>query len=359
VWLQLAEAHAEDPAPVVAPAGARARLDVYDDGWIHVKAPSASLAAVLRGGWKVDAGWSSDFVSGATPHFATDTISSATTFTEARHGGTLSAELAREPEWSLAASYGLSAENDYVVHTASVGGGHDVLGRMARLRGQYTARLGEAGRVDDPEFSAFQFGHTLDLNWNQVLGRTRRLGLFATGTAELCDATLGCEASPYRRILVDGVPLPERHPDRLQRMALAARLSQAVGSVVGLHGGVRLYADSWSVLGETGDLAVSASLLGDRLVLRATGRASHASPASFFRPDYAGPGDYLTADRELVGLTTVLAGGGAEWASYGLWRTRRVSMVGKLQRMWLDYDAASGVPDREAWVGGGGVDVAW
>ena len=351
MWLQLSAALAAEPE-----VSAAARGDAYDDGWISVASPSARVRAALARGWTVQGAWSSDFVSGATPHFATDTMSSATRFTEERHGGSVDVERRLGPAWTVGAAATLSGEHDSGVGTVGARASTDVLDAMATARVAYTLRVDQVGRVDDAAYTGNGIAHTVDAGWTAILGRTTRGSLLATFTAESCSSSPGCEASPYRLVRADGVPVPERHPGELDRAAVALRGAQAIGRRLALHAGARVYADSWSVIGHTEDLRLALSLADDRWLVHVGGRYAGATPAAFAAASYSGLPEWRTSDRELMGESTVLAGGGFAWTPPAPRPLGRVSLSGRLDHLWLSYSVA-GVPSREAWVGGGGIDV--
>ena len=354
IALAISAAQGAEPTRLVEAGGS---VDTYQDEWITVVGPAAKLEAVIHGDWTVGASWGADFVSGATPLITTDIVSSATQFVDVRNNPAVTVSLAPEDTWSTRASYAASLEPDYVAHVAGLGASTDALSRMVTLRADYHLRLETAGRADVSDYAARAVGHTLDLGWAQILGRTTTLTALATGQWDDCSDTLGCQANAYRRVLADGVVLSERHPATRARGAAALRLSQAIGATTALHGGYRFYADAWDVSGHTGDLGVAQALLGDRLTLRATGRFSSQSAASFWRASYAGTPMWRTGDRELGELVSWLAGASADWSFFGIGGLRRLGISARVDRMWFHYPSDPFVPERNAWLVGGGLDV--
>ena len=357
-----------DPASVpVAPAPAapaprvtetNARVDHFADGWITVVAPGAGVKVDLTHGWTVDAAWASDIISGATPHITTDAVSSATRFTEARHGLTLGIDRAPSTDWSVHGSYSGSAESDFVSHSAGVGMKADAFGRMVTFSADYHARFETVGRADDAAYAAPANVHTLDLGGRTILGRSTTATLLATGEFESCAEALGCDASPYRKVrLEDGLSLSERHPGVRGRVAAAARVSQAFGVATAMHAGYRYYLDTWEVTGHTVQLSLVRSFFDDHLTVRANGRYARQSAASFWGPGYASASEWRTGDLDLGGLTSGQGGLSVEGSLYGLGPASRASLSAHVDRLWLRHDVFPDETSRDGWLLGGGIDA--
>ena len=270
-------------AKPVEPGMAGARVDVYADGDIVVVTPSSRTSIPLRDGF-IDAGYRVDILSGATP--TVDTISSATQFEEVRHAMDLGLRGPVAPGATLGVKYVASLESDFVAQGPSVTFGADVLRRMARFSATWRMRIERTSLATGEPLHDAGMTQELDLSWTQLLGRTTRLSVLASGGASVCGDAFGCQASPYRYVRVGDVTLREKHPAQRFRGAAAIRLSQALGRSVALHGGYRFYYDSWQVQAHTGDLSLAVALLGERLMLRATGRFTWQSASSFYRDDY-------------------------------------------------------------------------
>ncbi|MFZ5480934.1 MAG: DUF3570 domain-containing protein [Myxococcota bacterium] len=353
MWLQLTAAGAAEPLTLT---DASARVDSYADEDISTVGPGARVVAGADA-WTVGASWSADFVSGATPVIRSDVVSSATTFSDVRNAPGVDVALSPTGTWSARASWSASLERDFVAHVAGVGASTDAFGRMVTLRADYRARFETTGRADDASYAERATGHALDLGWVQILGRTTSMSVLATGQWDQCSDALGCQANPYRLLLVDGVVLAERHPAERARLAAALRLSQAVGERSAAHGGYRYYTDAWGVAGHTADLALVRALLADRLQLRATGRWSTQSAASFWRATYAGAPAWRTADRELEALSSWGAGAAADWSFYAAGPFARFGVGARLDRLWYRYPDDPYVSSRAAWLFGGGLDA--
>lgn len=347
------------PAPAHIEA-ASARVDAFTDGWISVVGPGGAVEVDLPRGWSVNAAWSADIITGATPHVTTDAVSSATRFSELRNGVSVGANLATAADWSAHGSYAGSTESDFVSHTVGVGAKADAFGRMSTFSADYHARLETTGRVDDAAYAEAAAAHILDLGWTWILDRDTKGAILATGEWDACSEMLGCVASPYRRVeTIAGTALAERHPDQRGRVAVAARASRALGSATAVHAGYRLYADTWDVLGHTVDLSLVRSLFREALVLRGNARLARQGAASFWAAGYAADSDWRTGDRDLGALTAWQAGVAVEGSRFGAGPWSRLSLSVHLDRLWLRHDDFLDDVSHDGWFFGGGLHAAF
>ncbi|GDX79291.1 hypothetical protein LBMAG42_11020 [Deltaproteobacteria bacterium] len=339
---------------------ASARVDAFTDGWISVVGPGGAVEVGLPKGWSVNAAWSADIITGATPRVATDAVSSATRFSELRNGVSVGANLASSAEWSAHGSYSGSTESDFVSHTAGAGAKVDAFGRMSTFSLDYKARFETTGRVDDDAYAETAAAHILDLGWTWILDRNTKGTVLATGEWDACSEALGCVASPYRKVeTMQGLALSERHPDERGRVAAAVRVSRALGSATAVHGGYRLYSDTWAVLGHTVDLSLIRSLFHEALVLRGNARLARQGAASFWAAGYGGDSEWRTGDRDLGALTAWQAGVAVEGARFGVGPFSRLSLSAHLDHLWLRHDDFLQDTSHDAWFFGGGLHAAF
>ena len=356
--LAVGAARAADPTTHIEEASTR--VDVYADGWVTVVGPNANVSAALTEAWSVEGSWTADIISGATPHITTDAISSATPFHELRNGASVEVEAAPTTSWSMHGSYAGSVESDFVSHSAGLGGKVDALKRMLTLGADFHTRFETTGRADDSWYSEPANAQLLDLSLVWIVGRKTRAIVLASGEWDSCSPDLGCVANPYRKVAIaDGLVLSERHPDTRGRASGALRLSQALGAATALHGGYRYYADTWEVSGHTADLSLARSLFADQLILRANGRFARQGAASFWGPTYGGTPEWRTGDRDLGPLSSWQAGLAIEGSRYGLGRLSRLSLSAHVDRLWLHHDDFAEDDSHDAWLAGGGLDVAF
>jgi len=350
---------------LASPTETGARIDHYTDGQVDVVSPSARILHPFEGG-EVEARYALDALSGATQTLTADGISSATRFEERRHEGSLGGRWRPNTGDSVGASYAVSVEPDFHTHRVGVDGEIEVFEKMATIGASYFLDVNTAGRADDPDYAQDAVGHALDLSWKHVLGRRTALGILASGRIDTCDERLGCHASPYRYVGI-GADLrqvvAERHPDLRARGAAALRLSQAITRALAVHAGYRLYQDSWKMRAHTTDLALATGLWADRLILRGEGRFTWQTAASFYRDTYTaadgGIPAYRTADRELATLWDVAVGGRVEGSLSGLGMFTRLRTNLRVTRLWYRYRDFSELPERNAWLIGGGLSAVF
>ena len=364
-------AQAEDTtAPAAPPPGSagRGRIEVYIDPDLLVLMPQAQVTVTRGEDFDVDGGWTANVISGATPLPNADGISSATSFSEVRHALEMTFRGRPKKAVTLAGSWSMSAEPDYVLGAGGFSFSAETPSSMAVLSLAGRLTVDRAGTVGGGFADVAAWSPSVDLGWNQILGPTTKIDVRVTGQWHACGEALGCQSSPYRLVPLrkeEGSAwfVRERHPARRGRVAAGVRLSQALGDHLALHAGVRGYADSWWVLGVTGDAALVLSVLGDRLLLRGEGRLGWQSAASFYRDLYEAPAPgepapaWVSGDRELSGVRDAMAGGRVEWAIFGLPGAQRLAFTLRAAHLWFRWPRFSELPARDAWIVGGGFHV--
>lgn len=345
---------------------ASTRVDAYVDPWIDVIMPS------VRAAWEgeqldLEAAYGVDALTGATQVLVVDGVTGATSYTEQRHQVDLGAGV-RPGDWGLRARYGLSSEPDYLTHGAGIGGSVDLFQSMTTLGADLRASVERMGMSTDPQFDERTLALGVDLTWDQIVDRRTTARLLGSVEHAWCGDRVGCVANPYRYVAVDTevgtlLGVAERNPDRLGRLALGTRLSRALGGSAAVHATYRFYVDTWQVTGHTGQLEGALQLAQEALLLRGELRGSTQGAASFYRDAYATTADapiiptYRTGDRELSGLRSVRVGGGPEWAWHDVGPFLRVAVGARLARAWYAYPDFSELPERQAWIVGGGMDA--
>jgi hypothetical protein len=353
--------------PAAGQHRATADVDVYADEHITVVSPGVRLSADVGGMATVDATYVVDILSGATHVLTADAVSTATRFSEERHEAHFGVSGRPTPEVRFGAAYTLSHEDDFQTHAVRLDGSTELLERMAELSLSYSLSLESVGMVTDPEFSEGATTHSVDLAWRHILGRHTAGSIVVSGALALCGEDLGCHANPYRFVRVRplsggaSIALRERNPDERLRGAVGVRLSHDFGSGLAVHLGYRFYGDSWDITGHTASLSTALGLFGERLVLRADGRASWQGAASFYEDTYVAPTavglgpEWRTADRELTELVGLMAGLRAEGALLAVGPLLRLGVHVRVAHLWYWYHDHSEQPGRSAWMLGGGI----
>ncbi len=351
------------PTGASADSGVTARVDSYDDGSFTVLAPAIRGVADPVEGIEVEATYIVDMVSGATRVLTADAVTSATRFEEKRHEVRAAVMARGGPLWVVGASFGTSLEPDYTTHLMGFNGSIEILDRMATVTGAYQATWERVASVIDESFDEPAATHTVDLGWVHVLGAATALHGRVSGAFADCGKRLGCHASAYRYVALHGADsvrsaVPERHPDSRLRGSASVRLVQGFGDGWAVHLGWRRYADDWGLSGDTAQAALAVSGWADRVLGRIEARASSQRAVDFHRDGYSGDGipQHRTADRELSGLQDLMLAARGRLSVSGVGATRRLSIDGRIGRLWYRYDDDA-YPDRQGWLIGGGVSA--
>jgi hypothetical protein len=361
-------------AKSLAEERAATRVDVYVDEMIQVVSPAVEGSFDIGSNVRMTGTYSVDVVSGATRTQTVDVVSSATTFSERRHQVNLSATENRHADRSITAAWTLSSESDYTSNTGSVGFTKDILQRMGTVSGIYRLGRDRFGMATGESIEGSATNQALKLGWSHILGRRTKGSVTLEGDYSFCAEALGCQSSPYRYVPVvdiamDGqgtthslMSLRERHPNTRLRCAGSLHLSRALGSDLAVHANYRYYADTWQVQGHTSSMTLAKSLLEERVVLRASARGGWQSPASFYRDNYVEDTllpEYRSADSELAGVTSAMLRGRMErnWSTVG--QLLNFSLSLRVARFWYRYHELTELPERRAWLVGGGANASF
>jgi hypothetical protein len=296
---------------------------------------------------EVRLGWEADIVSGATEAVKAgpiaDAVSAATEFKDTRHlvrgGFTVTGETTR-----LSADYSFGTESDYHSNAISVSAGTDFFQKNTQIdlsyaRGfdtvctaAYTPSTAPSARTSlDSSEGCFTDESTraereADLTtfqaaWTQAWTPVLAMQLVLTGSIQH-----GFLENPYRSVVIApaGQFALENHPDERQRGAVALRGKYFLKSLqAALGAGVRVYRDTWDIVGQTYEIEAEKYITSGMRVL-ARGRYYTQTGALFYSDDYTGGepvngprGQYWTGDRELSPLSSYLLGGRVLYGAKG------------------------------------------
>lgn len=342
--------------------GVDARMNLYKDPELTVINHAGQATMATPEGLKASGHWGVDVISGATRSFLPDAVTSATTMEETRLEGGVSVGAQVWPGLRLDGGYITSWEKDFWSHATSLTAAAELFDRRGTLTVRGSFGFDNVGRAGYPTFSEQEGRGGLDASYSHALGRATTLTALVSVEHALCGERRGCDASPYRYVPVaayaDGpfLAFVERHPSSRTRTAVAARLSQSLLPSLALHGGYRLYTDTWGVVAHTADVVAAQTFFGDRLSLRLDLRAYVQGPAAFVG-DYvieggAAPG-FRTADRRLGAMSDFSAGGGFGYA-FPTIGPMRLRLHGRIAHLSYRYDDDL-LPARDALVTGLGI----
>lgn len=365
--LVLAASLARDSAAQVADA--RVRTTLFHEGSptssLTVINPNVSVSAHASEALDIDAAYEADIVSGASESVKggdltdVDIVSSATSFSDVRHVGTLGFTWTRD-NTALTASYSYGTEHDYRSQAFSVAASTDFLQKNTELALSYgrgfdrvctsaytnttaaTARQAldssEGCFTDAPDRASRDVSiDTFQVAWTQNWTPVINSQLVLSGSLQH-----GFLANPYRSVIIApaGDQALEHHPDNRARGAAALRGKYFLrGLRAAITASARVYRDTWDLFAQTYELEGEKYLSSDlRLALHA--RLHDQTGTLFWSDDYTGGepktgprGQYWTGDRELSPLTSYLVGGRLLYSDSG-------SPEARLLGVLLGFDAS-------------------
>ena len=317
-----------------------------DKGGLTVIHPQVDLGVDLGEHVTLDASYTADAVSGATAKvYSIDAVSSATTFSDLRHQGTVGLTFAgRRSRLGASASFG--TERDYLSLTFAGNGSIDLPGKNTNLALSYSHGMDQVCDRANAEASPFErrtlIGadpckksiftgadtYVMDTAVLGTLTTWRDLAIDtaqATVTQNLTPTSVlqlslygqvldGMQSNPYRAVRI-GPNEPQEHiHDTRARGAVTIRFNRFIPALRGaVHLQARGYSDTWGVNAGTVELGYS-QYLGDALVFRLRGHLHQQTPATFFKDAFyyqteSSAGAYFTGDRELGAVRDVMVGG--------------------------------------------------
>lgn len=292
-------------------------------------------------------GYAADIVSGATAKvYSVDAVSSATTFSDTRHEGSVSLGFGGSRS-RLSFHGGIGTESDYHSFTAGASGDIDLPGKNTNIALSYTHNFDEVCDRDNSNETPFE-RRTLD-DSGTCKTKSALFGEDTVGVTMWHDITIdtaqgtitqnlsptliaqvstfgqivqGFQSNPYRAVRVRGIEAQEAVPAVRARLAVTGRLNKylpALRSAVNLT--ARGYSDTWGVNSGTFELAYS-QYVGNALLLRFRGRVYQQSSATFFKDAFfymteGEAGAYFTGDRELGKLRHVMTGAKLSYIKVG------------------------------------------
>jgi len=309
-----------------------------DKGGLVVLHPQTDIGTDIGRHVTLDIGYAADAVSGATATtYQVDATTGATKFSDLRHEGQFS--LGFQGRRSRITFDGvLGNERDYISRQVGGSASIDLPGRNTTVALAYThsfdlvcdkdngelmplERRALTG-MDKCEKTPFIQGKdtpgmtlwrdlsidTMQLTLTQNLTPTMNMQIAAFG-----QVLEGFQSNPYRRVRIGGNSPQEHIPDTRARWSVTARLNQFLPKLKGAaHANIRVYDDTWHVIGGDVELAYS-QYIGNALLVRFRARAYQQSAAAFFKDAFfyeteSAAGEYFTGDRELSPVRSAYVG---------------------------------------------------
>jgi hypothetical protein len=336
-------------------------LEPAKESRLTVINPTVDVSAQPTEWLDLSAAYEADIVTGATEAVKAgplpDVVTKATSFDDTRHLARGGVAFVRRTT-RLAASYSYGTESDYRSQAIHVSAAAEFLQKNTELeiayaRGfddvcttAYTAAVGPSARAkldsSDRCFTqaADRAKRDIDLDvfqasWTQAWTPTVSTQAVLTGSLQH-----GFLENPYRGVVItpNGQDALENHPDNRARGALALRGKYYVKPLAGAATlGVRLYRDTWDILGQTYELEAekylgqSVRILGHARYYSQTGALFYSNDYTGGEPLYGPRGQYWTGDRELSPLSSILVGGRALLALQGTPGNRVLGLMLRFQ----------------------------
>jgi hypothetical protein len=275
------------PSSKVTPGGERDRYTI-DVNQVHLSGPITER-------FKLDLDVGYEVMSGATPWYVVPNpsggqplqVMTGATIDEKRTDGSLKGTMLFD-RGSAALSGGVSVENDYLAFTGGLDGERYFNEKNTTLSGGLGFSI---DRIEPTDAEAFGRNSEEDkqtvsgfLGLSQVLGRET-----------IVQATLqyqfdnGFLSDPYKRALVEGVPVPDARPDMRHQISLLTRFRHHFETLrATLHADYRFYVDDWGINAHTFEVAWYQTLW-ESLRLIPSFRYYTQSAADFYAPYYEGP----------------------------------------------------------------------
>jgi hypothetical protein len=214
----------------------------------------------------------------------------------------------RDANRSFNVGYTYSGEHDWWAHTGRASYQQDFLDHVLTfgLSGSFTHNI--VGRSGDDVFRRNQESGTGALDVTIAASRRDLV------TAEYTFFhTVGFQSSPYRYVFLGSITSPtrssffERLPEERTRHALGLRWNHMLFRDTALRLSARLYGDDWGIVSATAGAELVVGFGDFEIGGRVRGYLQRR--ADFYRPVYATPQLYMSADRETSSFADVFAGG--------------------------------------------------
>jgi hypothetical protein len=374
----IAPARADDRAEVSTSLFAESRDG--GKGGLTVVHPQANFGIDLGRFVTLDASYAADAVSGATSViYQVDAVSTATTFSDTRHEGTLGLGFhGKRSRITFSATLGV--ERDYLSHQVGGSASIDLPGRNTTVALAYSHSFDQVcdkdnGMASPQETKALIGADPCDRSGG-IFGKDRPgTTLWRDLSIDTAQATLtqnmsptmnlqialygqileGFQSNPYRRVRV-GPNSPQEHiPATRDRWSLSARLNRFLPRLhSAVHFDARFYDDTWGVIAGDAELAYS-QYLGKSLLVRLHARIYQQTAAKFFKDAFfyqteSTAGEFFTGDRELSPVRNATLGGKLTLITIAgdrpVWRLfDKLQLTAKVDVMMLDVIAADNLAD--------------
>lgn len=312
----------------------------YDGGGVTIDGPSVLVRKNVGDSVSVGVNHYVDNVTSAS----IDVLVSASEYTEERTESSVSIDYLRQKA-TLSFGYTVSDESDFEANTLSLGISQDMFGDLTTVTMSFAYGDNTVGRNGDETFEEEAKVRSYRLGVSQIM--TKNLVMAFTLETITDDGYLN---NPYRsvRYCVNPPPPappcssysfePEVYPETRTSTAYAVRANYYLPQRAALHGGVRIFEDTWDIDATTYELGYTYPY-SDAWIFEARFRFHDQTSAEFYSDLFPSQGaqNYLARDKELSTFTSTTLGLGASYEFGRSWaRIDRGSL--NLQVDWIDFD---------------------
>jgi hypothetical protein len=309
----------------------------YDGGGAEIDGPSLLVQKNLGNSVSVGLNHYVDNVSSAS----IDVLVTASPYTEKREENSVSIDYLRQKS-TMSLGYTRSEESDFDASTLSLGVSQDMFGDLTTVSlgfafgDNVVTQNGNDAFEENTEVRSYRLGLTQVVTRDLVLAAT-----FETITDE------GYLNNPYRSVrFVDPTSAvgysfqPEMYPGTRTSNALAVRANYYLPQRAAVHGGLRVFEDSWGIEATTIEIGYSLPYR-QTWIFDARLRLHDQSNAEFYSDlfPFQDAQNFLARDKELSSFTSTTIGLGASYEFGRAWGAiDRGSLNVELDWIRFDYE---------------------
>ena len=307
----------------------------YDGGGAEIDGPSFLIRKNVGESVSVGYNYYLDNVTSAS----IDVLVSASEYTEERTEQSFSIDYLRQ-KTTMSASYTNSDESDYEAKTLNLGISQDMFGDLTTVTMSFAFGDNTIGQNGNDDFEEEAEVRSYRLGISQIL--TTKLVMAMTVETITDEGYLN---NPYRsvRYVDDSVPAgysfqQEVYPRTRTSNAIAVRGNYFLERRAALHGGVRIFKDSWDIEATTYELGYTMPY-GESWILEATFRFHDQEEAEFYSDlfPFQDAQNFLARDKELSTFTSTTLGAGVSYEFGRGWNAIDRGAL-SLQVDWIDFD---------------------
>lgn len=304
----------------------------YDGGGAEIDGPSLLVRKNLGDSVSLGPNHYVDNVTSAS----IDVVVSASQYTEQREENGLSLDYLHQ-KTSMSLGYTVSKENDFDAKTLGLGISQDMFGDLTTISMSFAIGNNTITRTGDTAFEEESEVRSYRLGISQIL--TKNLVLAATYETISDEGYLN---NPYRQVrFISGTGFSfegENYPRTRTSTAIALRANYFLPQRSAIHGGVRIFDDTWDIEATTYEVGYTMPF-GEEWLVEASYRFHDQSSASFYSDLFPGPQatEFRARDKELSSFTSSTIGLGASWEFGRSWSAIERGSI-NLNIDWISFD---------------------